>query len=67
LDEAICVAPLIEALISGNIPATFAGTGQRIPEDLEDMNAERLARAVWSESAVAAAAGANDKFAQAAA
>jgi flagellar biosynthesis protein FlhF len=67
LDEAIGVAPLIEALISGNIPATFAGTGQRIPEDLEDMNAERLARAVWSESAVGAVTGANEKFAQAAA
>ena len=58
---------MIEALIRGGIPATFAGTGQQIPEDLEDVNAERLARAVWTESAIGAVTGVNDKFAQAAA
>ncbi len=48
MDEAMRVTPMIEALIRGGIPATFAGTGQRIPEDLEEVNANRLACAVWA-------------------
>jgi flagellar biosynthesis protein FlhF len=61
MDEAISVAPMIEGLIRGGIPATFVGTGQQIPEDLEEVNAERLARAAW-------AAGVTEgKYAQAAA
>jgi len=48
MDEAISVAPMIEALIRGGIPATFAGTGQQIPEDLEEVNADQLARAAWA-------------------
>jgi flagellar biosynthesis GTPase FlhF len=48
MDEAIRVAPLIEPLIRGGIPATFAGTGQQIPDDLEEVNSGRLARAVWA-------------------
>ena len=48
MDEATRVAPVIETLIRGGIPATFAGTGQQIPEDLEEVNAARLARAVWA-------------------
>jgi flagellar biosynthesis GTPase FlhF len=39
---------VIETLIRGKIPATFAGTGQQIPEDLEEVNAGELARAVWA-------------------
>lgn len=58
-DEAVRVAPAIETLIRGEIPATFAGTGQQIPEDLEEVNAERLAQAVWVD------AGATDEFARA--
>ena len=48
MDEAIRVAPVIEGLILGGIPATFAGTGQQIPQDLEEVNAERLANAIWA-------------------
>jgi flagellar biosynthesis GTPase FlhF len=48
LDEAVSVVPAIEALIRGGIPATFAGTGQQIPEDLEEVKADRLSRAVWA-------------------
>lgn len=48
MDEAIRLGPAIEALIRGGIPATFTGTGQQIPEDLEEASAEKLARAVWT-------------------
>jgi len=64
MDEAIRVTPVIEALIRGGIPATFAGTGQQIPEDLEEVNAESLARAVWA-AARSTAGGSEATFAQA--
>jgi flagellar biosynthesis GTPase FlhF len=48
MDEAIGAVSMVEALIRGGIPATFAGTGQQIPQDLEEVNAGRLARAVWA-------------------
>jgi flagellar biosynthesis protein FlhF len=48
MDEAIRLGPAIEALIRGGIPATFSGTGQQIPEDLEEVSADKLARAVWT-------------------
>ena len=47
LDEACSVAPMIETLIRSGIPAAFSGTGQQIPEDLEEVNPERLARSGW--------------------
>jgi flagellar biosynthesis protein FlhF len=50
MDEAVSVASVIETLIRGRIPATFAGTGQQIPEDLEALNAGRLASAVWADT-----------------
>ena len=43
LDEAVSPAAMIDALVRSGIPATFAGTGQQIPEDLEEVNAESLA------------------------
>lgn len=52
MDEAVRVVSAIETLIRGGVPATFAGTGQQIPEDLEEANAERLARAVWVDAGV---------------
>jgi flagellar biosynthesis protein FlhF len=63
MDEAIRVTPVIEALIRGGIPATFAGTGQQIPEDLEELNANRLARAVWA-GVRGSSGGSNAEFAQ---
>jgi len=60
MDEAIRVTPVIETLMRTGIPATFAGTGQQIPEDLEEVDAGRLARAVW-------ALASDEKFAQTAA
>jgi flagellar biosynthesis GTPase FlhF len=59
MDEAIGTVSMIETLIRAEIPATFAGTGQQIPQDLEEVNAGRLARAVWPS--------ADEKLAQAAA
>lgn len=56
MDEAIRLGPAIEALIRSGIPATFTGTGQEIPDDLEEANADRLARAVWPAAAPAAGA-----------
>jgi flagellar biosynthesis GTPase FlhF len=46
--EAVRLGPAVEALIRGGIPATFTGTGQQIPEDLEEVSADKLARAVWA-------------------
>jgi flagellar biosynthesis protein FlhF len=48
MDEAVGAASVVEALVRGGIPATFAGTGQQIPQDLEEVNAGNLARVVWS-------------------
>lgn len=47
MDEAVRVASVIETLICGGIPATFAGLGQHVPQDIQEMNAERLARAIF--------------------
>ena len=55
LDEACSAAPMIETLIRSGIPAAFAGTGQQIPEDLEEVNPERLARSGWANSAASSA------------
>jgi len=70
MDEAIRLGPAVEALIRAGIPATFAGTGQQMPEDLEEVSADRLARAVWTTAAPVPAANAhvaNAHFAQTAA
>jgi flagellar biosynthesis protein FlhF len=48
MDETIGAVSTIETLIRAEIPATFAGTGQQIPKDLEEVNAGWLARAVWA-------------------
>jgi flagellar biosynthesis protein FlhF len=56
LDEASSRAPMLETLIRSRIPAAFTGTGQQIPADLEEANAERLARSVWASSSPPAGA-----------
>jgi len=48
LDEATGTGAIVETLIKGGIPGMFAGTGQQIPEDLEELDPERLAREVWA-------------------
>ncbi len=62
-DEAVEPTPMVEALIQSGIPGTFCGTGQRVPEDLEEINAERLMRVVRAGKET----GTREKFARAAA
>ena len=62
VDEAVDAVSMADVLMRCGIPATFAGTGQRIPEDLEAVNAAKLARALW-----AMESGANTRFAAVAA
>lgn len=47
MDEVVRISSVIETLIRGGIPATFAGIGQHVPQDIQEMNAERLARAIF--------------------
>ena len=56
LDETGSLSDVVETMVQTKIPAVFAGTGQEIPEDLELIDAARLARAVSGEDAQAAVA-----------
>ncbi len=51
LDEVSNIANVVNTLISAAIPATFFGTGQHIPDDLEEINADKLAWELWSDAA----------------
>lgn len=48
VDEASSAVPMVETLVRCGIPAALAGTGQQIPEDLVELNAERVARWAWT-------------------
>ncbi len=50
VEEALSVGAMVDTLIRSRIPAVFAGTGQEIPDDLEEVNTAELARLVWGES-----------------
>lgn len=56
MDEAVNAAAVIETLIQSKIAGTFLGTGQQIPDDLEEIDAARLARLVCGETSLAAVA-----------
>jgi flagellar biosynthesis protein FlhF len=56
LDEAVSLGSTVDAIIRSRIPAALSGTGQRIPEDLETVNATRLVRALHEKKAFAAVA-----------
>jgi flagellar biosynthesis protein FlhF len=56
LDEVQGLGAAVETMIRGGIPAVFFGTGQRIPEDLEQVSIEKLARSLWKANQRAAAA-----------
>jgi flagellar biosynthesis GTPase FlhF len=45
---------MIETLIRSGIPSQFAGTGQSVSDDLELVNADRLARKAWTVTAAPA-------------
>jgi flagellar biosynthesis protein FlhF len=47
LDEVVSPGPLVDVLVQGKIPASFVGTGQALPDDLEQAAGGKLANAVW--------------------
>jgi flagellar biosynthesis GTPase FlhF len=47
VDEASDLQAAVETLVRSGIPATFLGTGPRIPADLEEADAAKLARGTW--------------------
>jgi flagellar biosynthesis GTPase FlhF len=54
LDEALSTAGAMDALARTGIPATFVGTGQRIPEDIEEAETARFTTAVRDRARTAA-------------
>jgi flagellar biosynthesis protein FlhF len=56
LDEVAGPGAMVETLIRCGIPAVFAGTGQQIPDDLEEVHAPGLAREICGGNRLAAAA-----------
>lgn len=56
VDEAQGLGAAADLMIGSGIPATFFGTGSRIPEDLEDVSAAKLVGSLWNSRAFAAAA-----------
>ena len=51
LDEADSLSPLVSLLHERQIPISYLGTGQRVPEDLNRATAQLLAASVLGESA----------------
>jgi flagellar biosynthesis protein FlhF len=49
LDESESLSPLVGLLNERQIPISYLGTGQRVPEDLQRATAERLAASVLGE------------------
>jgi flagellar biosynthesis protein FlhF len=58
VDEASDMRAVVETLVRSGIPATFLGTGPRIPGDLEEADAAKLARRTWETEGRAARAAA---------
>jgi flagellar biosynthesis GTPase FlhF len=56
LDETRGLGAAANTTIRSGIPATFFGTGGRIPEDLEEVDVERLVRSLWNTNRMAARA-----------
>jgi flagellar biosynthesis protein FlhF len=56
VDEVQGLGAAAEIMIRGGIPSAFFGTGPRIPEDLDQVNVETLARSLWKANRRAAAA-----------
>jgi flagellar biosynthesis protein FlhF len=56
LDEARGLGAAAETVIRSGIAATFFGTGPRIPEDIEEVNAAKLVRSLWTTNRLAARA-----------
>lgn len=58
LDEAIGLGAAVDTLIRTGLPATFVGTGLRIPGNIEEIDLDKVTRALCGDSAMAAAAAA---------
>jgi flagellar biosynthesis GTPase FlhF len=58
VDEAVGMGAAVETMVRSGIPAALLGTGPRIPGDLEEADAGRLARAVRAAGGRAARAAA---------
>jgi flagellar biosynthesis GTPase FlhF len=58
LDEVRGLGAAVENMIRSGIATTFFGTGPRIPEDIEEVNAVKLARSLWTTNRMAARAAA---------
>jgi flagellar biosynthesis protein FlhF len=56
VDEVRGLGAAADTMIRSGIPATFFGTGARIPEDLEEVSVEKLARSLWAANGLAARA-----------
>jgi flagellar biosynthesis GTPase FlhF len=49
VEEALSMGAMVETLIGSRVPAVFAGTGQDIPDDIEEVNAAGLAHMICEE------------------
>ena len=56
VDEVRGLGAAADTMIRSGIGATFLGTGPQIPEDLEEVNVEKLARSLWMANGLAARA-----------
>jgi flagellar biosynthesis protein FlhF len=50
VEEALSMGAMVETLVRSRIPAMFAGTGQDIPDDIEEVNAAGLAHMICEEN-----------------
>ena len=50
VEEALSMGAMVETLVRSRIPAMFAGTGQEIPDDIEEVNAAGLAHMICEEN-----------------
>jgi flagellar biosynthesis protein FlhF len=55
-EETLSTGAMVETMISTGLGSTFAGTGQQIPDDLEELDIPRLARSVCGERRMTASA-----------
>ncbi len=56
LDESTGHGAMLNTVVRTGLPAVFAGTGQQIPDDIEETDISRLVRSVCGENSLAVAA-----------
>lgn len=55
-EESLTTGSMVETMIVTGLGSTFSGTGQEIPEDMEETDIDRLARSVCGDRAMSAPA-----------